>query len=239
MDFTRLRALTSMNTLLNKGILNVIENTILRTNLDAVQRYIPAQLLFSIMWGFGGSMALREREAFSKYICTLSNIPTPDQSGTPLLDYSIKFEDNCSWRLWSTYVAKVEVSVPLTLVATLTIALDRNSQGFKPRCRYSHHRHNSTCWSTQKLVVRAQTSHSLRSSWIWQNNDFRRYTTGSTWFGACLAELFQCHFPRTYLEDLWAPLRVQKNSQGHCSTPDSNGEMVGCILRRNQLACRW
>jgi dynein heavy chain 1 len=112
MDFTRLRALTSMYTLLNKGILNVIDNTILRSNLDLVQRYLPAQLLFSIMWGFGGSMALRERETFSRYICTLSSISTPDQSESspPLLDYSIKFEDNCGWRLWNTYVAKVEVS---------------------------------------------------------------------------------------------------------------------------------
>ncbi len=123
MDFTRLRALTSMYTLLNKGILNVIDNTILRSNLDLVQRYMPAQLLFSIMWGFGGSMALREREGFSRYICTLSSIPTPDQSGPPLLDYSIKFEDNCSWRLWSTYVAKVEVSVDLALeTPALTIS---------------------------------------------------------------------------------------------------------------------
>jgi hypothetical protein len=95
MDFTRLRVLTSMFALLNKGINNIITNASQLGNEENIQAYIVNHLIFSIMWGFGGSMALKEREAFSRHIQASVTIPTPDPNGPPLLGVaSIIFTDN-------------------------------------------------------------------------------------------------------------------------------------------------
>lgn len=62
MDFTRLRTLTSMFSLLNKGVQNVISWNQLHSDFplseEILSKYITNRLLFSIIWGFGGSMNL-------------------------------------------------------------------------------------------------------------------------------------------------------------------------------------
>lgn len=62
MDFTRLRVLTSMFSLLNKGILNIVNYNALHSDFplseEILQKYMSNRLLFSVIWGFGGSMGL-------------------------------------------------------------------------------------------------------------------------------------------------------------------------------------
>ena len=69
MDFTNLRALTSMMSLLNEGIMNIVNYNGLHSDFplsdDIVSKYLNNRIIFSIMWGFGGSINLSDREKFS------------------------------------------------------------------------------------------------------------------------------------------------------------------------------
>ncbi|EGC38132.1 cytoplasmic dynein heavy chain [Dictyostelium purpureum] len=111
MDFTRLRALNSFFSIINRSISNIIEYNQLHSDFpmssENLTNYITNRLLYSLMWGFGGSMGLSERENFSKFIQSISITPVPPPT-IPLLDYSVSLED-ANWSLWKNKVPSVEV----------------------------------------------------------------------------------------------------------------------------------
>jgi dynein heavy chain 1 len=116
MDLTRLRVLTAMFSLLNKGITSVISYNQLHSDfplsLDTTSKYITNRLLYSIMWGFGGSMGLADREIYSNEIKNMAasqvTVALPDTSSLSLLDYGIEVE-NGEWFLWKSKVPSVEI----------------------------------------------------------------------------------------------------------------------------------
>lgn len=110
MDFTRLRVLTSMFSLLNKGIMNIINYNQLHPDFslphDILTKYITNRLIFSILWGFSGSNNLADRETFANYIHKLVTIPLPTEKN--LLEYGVDLETG-EWILWSNKVPLVEI----------------------------------------------------------------------------------------------------------------------------------
>eukprot|EP01116_Phalansterium_solitarium_P005286 TRINITY_DN1679_c0_g1_i1.p1 TRINITY_DN1679_c0_g1~~TRINITY_DN1679_c0_g1_i1.p1 ORF type:complete len:4594 (-),score=1709.56 TRINITY_DN1679_c0_g1_i1:318-14099(-) len=115
MDFTRLRVLTSMLCILNKGIVNVIHYNLGHSEFplapEIVERYLANRVYYALMWGFGGSMNLADREEFSRF---LQNYPSPplvpsnSPNDPPLLDYGLELETG-TWSLWRLRVPIVEV----------------------------------------------------------------------------------------------------------------------------------
>lgn len=111
MDFTRLRVFTSMTSLLSKSITNILDyNTkhAAALGVEAVERYVAHRLLFAIIWGFGGSMNLAEREDFSKFVSSVSTLPALPSSA-PLLDYFPQLEEAGDWRMWRDRVPRLEI----------------------------------------------------------------------------------------------------------------------------------
>jgi dynein heavy chain 1 len=112
MDFTRLRALNSCFSLVNKSIAFVLENNqraLSPMPHSLFEKYMQNRLLFAIMWGFGGSMNLTEREEFSRHLQTLNATGTALPSGqVPLLDYFVSIDDG-EWHQWSEKVPRREI----------------------------------------------------------------------------------------------------------------------------------
>ena len=111
MDFTRLRALVSMFSLLNKGILNIIEYNRehdFKLDSDKIEKYMYNRLVYSILWGFGGSMGSEERVDLGKYIAGVSTKSIPNDEKHPLIDYFPGLEDG-EWHLWETKVPTLEI----------------------------------------------------------------------------------------------------------------------------------
>ena len=51
-------------------------------------------VIFSIVWGIGGSMNLSTRTEFSNSICNFTSIETPPHGGNiALIDYEIRLDD--------------------------------------------------------------------------------------------------------------------------------------------------
>ena len=113
MDYTRLRVLGSMLSLLNKGVRNIHEYNEAHPDFplpsERVEKYMTNRVVYSCMWGFGGSLGLNDREQFSKYIHRLATTSgLPDISGPPLLDFFVDI-DSGNWVPWSTTVPTVEI----------------------------------------------------------------------------------------------------------------------------------
>ncbi len=89
MDLTRLRVLESMFSLMNKGVNNIIEYNQTHPDfplpIDILEKYVSNRLCYAIMWGFGGSLSLAERENFGRFIMGLATTSMPDISGPSLL----------------------------------------------------------------------------------------------------------------------------------------------------------
>jgi dynein heavy chain 1 len=113
MDLIRLRVIEAMFSLVNKGVVNIIEYNQNHADFalpaDVADRYVANRLCYSIMWGFGGSMPLVEREALGTFIAGQTTLAMPALGGeASLLDYWPSVEDG-EWKPWTVRVPQVEV----------------------------------------------------------------------------------------------------------------------------------
>ena len=113
MDYTRLRVIDAVLSLINKGIRNIQEYNESHPDfpmpMDRIENYISNRVIYSAMWGFGGSMGLSDREKYSKFIHKIASTSgLPDIDGPPLLDYFVDI-DTGIWNPWSSTVPAVEI----------------------------------------------------------------------------------------------------------------------------------
>lgn len=124
MEFTRIRVLESMFALVRKGISNVIEYNESHPDFPLsvlqVESYMTKWLGICIMWGVGGSLNLREREKFSMFVLEQADFDMPPASGSPLLDYEVRIEDQ-AWHLWKKKVPVMEIETHKVVDADVVI----------------------------------------------------------------------------------------------------------------------
>jgi len=110
MDVTEMRLIVSFFSLLAKGI-RIVEDYNLNHQDFPLQKniqesFITKWAIFSLLWGFGGSMSLTSREAFAEKICKRTTIGLPINHA--IWDYSVHLEDG-DWHPWKEYVPRVEI----------------------------------------------------------------------------------------------------------------------------------
>lgn len=109
MDFTRLRVLTSLFSILNYGVIKITEynagHPYFPMDRDHIERFITKHLLFSLVWGMGGSMSIKARFALGQFMSSVTTLPMP--SGE-LINFQINMETG-EWQPWSDAVPTVEV----------------------------------------------------------------------------------------------------------------------------------
>ncbi|KAB7503496.1 Dynein heavy chain 11, axonemal [Armadillidium nasatum] len=110
MDFTRMRALSSLFALLNQAIRNVVQYNNTHSDFpmqsDQLERYIPKALIYSIIWSFAGDGKLKARSDMGDFIRNSTTIPLP-AGDVSLIDYEVNI--NGEWVLWSAKVPVMEV----------------------------------------------------------------------------------------------------------------------------------
>jgi len=126
MDFTPLRCLTSLFSLISRAVANVIEYNASHPDFamppQTLEAYLSRQLLLAILWGFGGSTSLASREKFGQFIGDTTTIPTPDQTqGPTLIDFEVNVDDG-EWSLWRKKVPNVEIETSRAAAADVLIA---------------------------------------------------------------------------------------------------------------------
>ena len=112
MEFTRMRTMEAMFSLIRKGIENILEyndNTEFPLEGTQIKNFMTKWVLFSAVWGIGGSMNLSTRTNFSNNIVDFTDIETPPISnGVALIDYEIRLSDQ-KWHLWKEQVPLIDI----------------------------------------------------------------------------------------------------------------------------------
>ena len=74
-----------------------------------IVNYMTKWLIFSVIWGVGGSMNLATRSAFSDKIAEFTDIETPPIGATiSLIDYEIRISDQ-KWHTWKESVPVLDI----------------------------------------------------------------------------------------------------------------------------------
>uniref|UniRef100_A0A336KP21 Dynein heavy chain, cytoplasmic n=1 Tax=Culicoides sonorensis TaxID=179676 RepID=A0A336KP21_CULSO len=126
MDFTRLRALGSLFSMINQSIRNALiynqQHPDFPIPPEQLEQYMHRSLVYCVLWSFAGDCKLKGRIDLGDYIRSVTTIPLPSQSGAPIIDYEVAISGD--WVPWSNKVPVIEVethkvAAPDVVVPTL------------------------------------------------------------------------------------------------------------------------
>ena len=129
MEVNNVSLITSMMSLVSRGIKNVLDYNESHQGFPMsdqhLNKYITKWLVFSILWGFGGSMSFNYRVQLGKQLSQICTIPLPSSLGDTdttagLIDYEVNPEDG-EWRLWLRSVPQTEIESHQVLSTDIVI----------------------------------------------------------------------------------------------------------------------
>lgn len=110
MDFTRLRALNSLFSMLNQTVRNILSYNHSHSDFpmqsEQLEKLVPKSLIYAILWSFAGDAKLKVRSDLGDFIRTITTIPLPPPGGS-VIDYEVSL--NGEWILWQNRVPQIEV----------------------------------------------------------------------------------------------------------------------------------
>uniref|UniRef100_A0A1B0B0C4 Dynein heavy chain, cytoplasmic n=1 Tax=Glossina palpalis gambiensis TaxID=67801 RepID=A0A1B0B0C4_9MUSC len=111
MDFTRLRALSSLFSMINQAARNILNYNAQHPDFpcspDQLEQYIPKALIYSVLWSFAGDAKLKVRIDLGDFVRSVTTIPLPGSVGVAIIDYEVSM--NGEWVPWSNKVPVIEV----------------------------------------------------------------------------------------------------------------------------------
>jgi len=113
MEFTDIRALNTLFSLLNKSCRTILEYNAQHPDFplddDQVKSYIAKKLLLSLVWSLTGDCPLADRKTFGGSIAASAAIDVPTLTDdTALIDYDVTLP-SCEWTPWQNQVTGIEV----------------------------------------------------------------------------------------------------------------------------------
>ena len=114
MEFTEIRALTTLFSLLNKSCRTVIEYNVQHEDFpleaEQIQAFVSKKLLLALVWALCGDCTLSDRKHFGSFVGGLSTFDLPLLGETAsLIDYNVSLPD-CEWTPWQSHVPNVELN---------------------------------------------------------------------------------------------------------------------------------
>ncbi|MBN3298743.1 DYHC1 protein, partial [Amia calva] len=126
MDFTRLRCLGSLFSMMHQASRNVAlynnNHPDFPMQIDQLERYIQRYLVYAVLWSFSGDGRLKMRAELGEYIRRITTIPLPSAPNVPIIDYEVSISGE--WQSWQGKVPQIEVethkvAAPDVVVPTL------------------------------------------------------------------------------------------------------------------------
>jgi dynein heavy chain 1 len=113
MDFTDIRALNTMFSLLNKACRNVLEYNIQHVDFpldsEQIESYMSKKLLLTLVWSFTGDCPLTDRKAFGQYVAGMTTIDLPPDGESSLIDYDVTLPKS-EWASWQSQVPSIDIN---------------------------------------------------------------------------------------------------------------------------------
>lgn len=130
MDFTRARVLSTLFTLLNKAVMNIIAYNTQHSDFplspDVVESYLAKRLTLAIVWSFAGDASLESRRQMSDFVRGVTTIDLPPLTGETgdesLIDYDVELRNGLAeWQSWASRVPNMDVETHRVTDASLVV----------------------------------------------------------------------------------------------------------------------
>ncbi|KAF7560337.1 hypothetical protein G7046_g3815 [Stylonectria norvegica] len=114
MEFTVARVLTTLFSLLNKAVRDIIEYSSQHSDFplepEQVEAFISKKLLLALVWALTGDCPLNDRKTYGDEVCALANFGSPPLDGTSsLIDFNVTLP-KAEWTPWQNQVPTIEVN---------------------------------------------------------------------------------------------------------------------------------
>jgi dynein heavy chain 1 len=123
MDFTRMRVMTTLFSLLNKTIRNIVEYNVQHVDFpmaaEHLENYVLRRLVYSIIWSFSGDGKLDIRAQLGEYLRGITTIELPSGGGS-VLDYDVDIK-TAEWVAWEGKVPTIEIETQTVSQADVVI----------------------------------------------------------------------------------------------------------------------
>ena len=113
MEFSKIRVIESMFSLLRRGTTNIIEYNDNHSEFpmsdEQIFTYMSKWLIVSMIWGLGGSLSLGNRTKFSEKLREFtSDIEFPNDPNFQMIDYYVDIGEN-RWNPWKARVPNTDI----------------------------------------------------------------------------------------------------------------------------------
>ncbi|KAF2733638.1 dynein heavy chain [Polyplosphaeria fusca] len=113
MEYTEIRALNTLFSLLNKACRNVLEYNVQHQDFPIedtqMEAYLSKKLLLGFVWALAGDCPLAERKQFGDLIAGFTDVELPPLTdSTSLIDFDVRPEKT-EWIMWQDEVPNMEV----------------------------------------------------------------------------------------------------------------------------------
>ncbi|KAI0132222.1 dynein heavy chain, N-terminal region 1-domain-containing protein [Xylariales sp. AK1849] len=114
MEFTTIRCLTTLFSLLNKAVRHIIEYDAQHVDFpmdpEQIEAYIGKKLLLALVWALTGDCPLNDRKTFGDKLAGLASFGSPPLDGTSsLIDFDVSLP-RAEWTPWQNEVPTIEVN---------------------------------------------------------------------------------------------------------------------------------
>ncbi|CAG8270805.1 unnamed protein product [Penicillium olsonii] len=113
MEFTDIRALNTLFSLLNKACRNVLEYNAQHPDFpldpEQIESYMSKKLLLTLVWSLTGDCPLSDRKAFGQYVTGMSTIDLPPDGDSSLIDYDVTLPKS-EWTSWQSQVPTIDIN---------------------------------------------------------------------------------------------------------------------------------
>ena len=114
MEFTHIRAISTLFSLLRKACRSVLEYNVQHSDFpladEQVETYLSKKVLLAAVWSFTGDCPLVDRKDFGDFLAGLATFDVPVLTETAsLIDYDVVLP-NSAWTPWQTQVPNIEVN---------------------------------------------------------------------------------------------------------------------------------
>ncbi|XP_016335882.1 cytoplasmic dynein 1 heavy chain 1 [Sinocyclocheilus anshuiensis] len=111
MDFTRLRSLSSLFSMLHQACRNVAlynnNHPDFPMPIDQLEKYMQKYLIYAVLWSFSGDSRLKMRAELGEYIRRITTVSLPSAPNVPIIDYEVSITGE--WQSWQVKVPQIEV----------------------------------------------------------------------------------------------------------------------------------
>ncbi|PVI03176.1 dynein heavy chain [Periconia macrospinosa] len=114
MEYTDIRALNTLFSLLNKACRNVLEYNVQHQDFpledEKMEAYISKKLLLALVWALVGDCPLMDRKQFGDLVASLTDVELPPlNESNSLIDFDVQ-PDRSDWDLWQNQVPTMDIN---------------------------------------------------------------------------------------------------------------------------------